>query len=812
MANFYKIKYSGKQLEELLDQIYDIPYSSGDGIILAETQIQANVTTVLYSDGLYYWYINGDKTNIVNPDGEGATAPTATIGENGFWYLNGQQTNLLVPSGKSISLDPNYAKFTNYLTTEKVNEQLEPILTDIANLKVTKQDSLIAGDWITIQNNTISTTVDIPTQISDLPNDANYVNLNEVKNYVDPIDEALHSDIASHGTRLSTLENAIQNKVDKVDGKGLSTNDFTTEYKTQLDDLSTTYATKQDLTDIINGAPEEYDTLKEIAEWIKSDESGSAAMTSDIATLKSYFTNGSANKALADQSGNNIETTYTKISDFNALSAEVETKQDTLVSGTNIKTVNGQSILGSGNIEISGGGGKLEGFTIDVSGTYNSETKNFTGTLTDEQWTKVQNEQIYWIEVVYINNHNQETGEETTASTTLLYSGPFFGVGRAFIDSNGSMMIIFDKSISGMIANIVLKMDAQNKPTSQLIPSITTSNTQQNLTIGNGLTIENGVLKTTGGGESATKMVMLGTLSNSGTLEADKLQELFTLLENGQNIQAAFGYGEAEFITANAYSNGSLMGIVAYDVSNSLNAVNLSINPEDGNYTITTIEISGGSATKMVNLGTLSQSGTLDADKLQELITLFQNGDLIQATFVFSESQFITASAYSIGSSSMGIVAHAVLADFGSAVVVDLSINTANGNYAITPIELPLRFKTINGKDITGSGNIEVQKPLVSGTNIKTINNTSLLTSGNINLQEPLVSGTNIKTVNGQTILGNGDLEITTDITYATDNEVNALFTSSGQPIPDKTISLENLNAFKQQIDNEIGKVLEEGF
>ena len=306
---------------------------------------------------------------------------------------------------------------------------------------------------------------------------------------------------------------------------------------------------------------------------------------------------------------------------------------------------------------------------------------------------------------------------------------------------------------------------------------------------------------------------MLGTLSNSGTLEADKLQELFTLLENGQNIQAAFGYGEAEFITANAYSNGSLMGIVAYDVSNSLNAVNLSINPEDGNYTITTIEISGGgSATKMVNLGTLSQSGTLDADKLQKLMTLFQNGDLIQATFVFSESQFITASAYSIGSSSMGIVAHAVLADFGSAAVVDLSINTANGNYAITPIEIPTHFKTINNSSLIGNGNINLQETLVSGSNIKTINGQTILSRGNINLQETLVSGSNIKTVNGQSLLGSGDLPITTDITYATDNEVNALFTSPGQAIPNKTISLENLNAFKQQIDNEIGKVLEEGF
>ena len=40
-------------------------------------------------------------------------------------------------------------------------------------------------------------------------------------------------------------------------------------------------------------------------------------------------------------------------------------------------------------------------------------------------------------------------------------------------------------------------------PSSQVIPSITTSNTQQNLTVGDGLTIENGVLKATGGGGSS---------------------------------------------------------------------------------------------------------------------------------------------------------------------------------------------------------------------------------------------------------------------------------------------------------------------
>lgn len=40
-----------------------------------------------------------------------------------------------------------------------------------------------------------------------------------------------------------------------------------------------------------------------------------------------------------------------------ALTSDLDTKQDKLISGTNIKTINGESILGSGNIAISGGSG-----------------------------------------------------------------------------------------------------------------------------------------------------------------------------------------------------------------------------------------------------------------------------------------------------------------------------------------------------------------------------------------------------------------------------------------------------------------------
>ncbi len=45
----------------------------------------------------------------------------------------------------------------------------------------------------------------------------------------------------------------------------------------------------------------------------------------------------------------------------------IDDKQDNLVSGTNIKTINGNSLLGSGDITISGGGSYTAGTGIDIT-------------------------------------------------------------------------------------------------------------------------------------------------------------------------------------------------------------------------------------------------------------------------------------------------------------------------------------------------------------------------------------------------------------------------------------------------------------
>ena len=68
---------------------------------------------------------------------------------------------------------------------------------------------------------------------------------------------------------------------------------------------------------------------------------------------------------ITDATAGDLSNYYTKTETDNAITAATSTKQDTLISGTNIKTINGETLLGEGNITIEGGGGG--GVTVDQS-------------------------------------------------------------------------------------------------------------------------------------------------------------------------------------------------------------------------------------------------------------------------------------------------------------------------------------------------------------------------------------------------------------------------------------------------------------
>ena len=75
---------------------------------------------------------------------------------------------------------------------------------------------------------------------------------------------------------------------------------------------------------------------------------------------------------ITDAQGGDLSNYYTK-GETDTLLGE---KQPTLVSGTNIKTINNESLLGEGNINIQGGGGSITVDTSLDSGSTNAIANN----------------------------------------------------------------------------------------------------------------------------------------------------------------------------------------------------------------------------------------------------------------------------------------------------------------------------------------------------------------------------------------------------------------------------------------------------
>ena len=128
---------------------------------------------------------------------------------------------------------------------------------------------------------------------------------------------------------------------------------------------------------VVAGAPEDLDTLKEIADYIASDKTGAAQLAAAISQLQTL-----TEKHTSDIAGNASGVAENKagVAALKTLTAghtkSIEdlriAKQDALVSGTNIKTINGVPVLGSGDIKTP-------------TPTKVSELENDKGFLTEHQ-------------------------------------------------------------------------------------------------------------------------------------------------------------------------------------------------------------------------------------------------------------------------------------------------------------------------------------------------------------------------------------------------------------------------------------------
>lgn len=201
-------------------------------------------------------------------------------------------------------------------------------------------------------------------------------------------DTLINNAIAQEKADRTAADQAMDNKkVDKVDGKGLSANDFTDLLYAKLDGIEehANYITKvsellndsdfqnaeqveEAIQKIIGSAPEVLDTLAEIAKALGDDPNFAATMTAKLTELENKLT---AEKNLREQGDDNLQQSFTNLSttltttvnDLRTFVSETRTELLTSLNATNaLVTQNTANI--QRNLEL------IQGIRDNVNGNY----------------------------------------------------------------------------------------------------------------------------------------------------------------------------------------------------------------------------------------------------------------------------------------------------------------------------------------------------------------------------------------------------------------------------------------------------------
>lgn len=201
-------------------------------------------------------------------------------------------------------------------------------------------------------------------------------------------DTLINNAIAQEKADRTAADQAMDNKkVDKVDGKGLSANDFTDLLYAKLDGIEehANYITKVSelindsdfqnaeqveaaIQKIIGSAPEVLDTLAEIAKALGDDPNFAATMTAKLAELENKLT---AEKNLREQGDDSLQQSFTNLSttltttvnDLRTFVSETRTELLTSLNATNA-LVNQNSANIQRNLEL------IQGIQDNTNGNY----------------------------------------------------------------------------------------------------------------------------------------------------------------------------------------------------------------------------------------------------------------------------------------------------------------------------------------------------------------------------------------------------------------------------------------------------------
>ena len=287
--------------------------------------------------------------------------------------LSGISNGATVNSVDSFLLDRNNHTGTQLTSTiSDFNDKLD----DITLIKANNLSDL--SNIVTAKTNLLLENVDNTSDINKPISTATQTSLNLKANLLSPTFTGTVSGItatmvgAPNGSGNSTGVNTGDNAVNTL-YSGLVSNATHTGDVTGATTLT-----------IANNVVSNAKLAQMGANTFKANNTGSTANATDITVAQAKIllaisnTDVSGLGTLATQSG-----TFTSIPQVNItnLTTDLASKQATLVSATNIKTINGNSLLGSGDLIISGGGSSnLDGLTdVIITTPINGQTLSYNG-------------------------------------------------------------------------------------------------------------------------------------------------------------------------------------------------------------------------------------------------------------------------------------------------------------------------------------------------------------------------------------------------------------------------------------------------
>ena len=467
------------------------------------------------------------------------------------------------------------------------------------------------------------------------------------------------------------------------------------QYQTKAN-LDTALASKADASSI----PTKTSQLANDSGFVTSTEvSTTYATKAEVPTKTSQLTNDSTYQTKA-----NLDTALATKADKSSLAS----KQDKLVSGTNIKTVNNQSLLGSGNISI-----ESTSITVDSALSTTSENPVQNKVITNTLQTKANASDIP-------TKVSQLENDSKFATQTAVATGLATKADKDSLTSLEGSVATLETTVRNQDKSIIANTQAIQGKQDKLVSgtNIKTINNQSILGSGN-ISIEGGgsavvvdnALSDTSENPVQNKVITARVTSIESSLaskaNASDIPTKVSQLENDSTYQtkANLDTALADYAkTSDVNSKNTLQDTAIQDNTDAIATIN---------QTLTTKADTSAIPTKVSQLE--NDSG-------------FATTTNVSATYATKESVTALTAEVANKANASDIPTLTSQLENDSTYQTKANLDTALESYAKTSdvdSKNALQDEAIQGK----------QDKLVSGTNIKTINNQSLLGEGNISIE-----------------------------------------------------------------------------